>query len=250
MQARFLSETKENLGVNQFVVISDFSENYTFLVQDEIQAYHWANEQCTIHPFCIYFKDDKNVLQTLSFVIIAESLEHNYVAVYLFQTKLIEFLKLKFGRINKIIFFSDGAASQYKNRKKFYNLCVIEKEQKFKVEWHFFATYHGKGPCDAIGGTIKRMATKTSLQRPYTDQILTTKDLFRWIQTKDIATNTFLCTQNDYNRMERKIQNKYNKVKTISGTQKFHCFIPNSTNMSINVKPYSLSKEIINFKLL
>ena len=35
----------------------------------------------------------------------------------------------------------------------------------FEAEWHFFAT--SPGPCDDVGGLLKRMATKASLQRPY-----------------------------------------------------------------------------------
>ena len=27
----------------------------------------------------------------------------------------------------------------------------------------FFATFHGKGPCDRLGGTVKRLAAKSSL---------------------------------------------------------------------------------------
>ena len=30
----------------------------------------------------------------------------------------------------------------------------------------------GKSACDSIGGTLKRLVTKASLQRPYNDQIL------------------------------------------------------------------------------
>ena len=250
MQSKFLHECKEKLVKNEFIVISDFAENYTFVVQDEIQAYHWVNDQCTIHPFCIYYKNEENQLQTISYVVVAESLAHNYVSVYLFQMKLFEFLRSKFTSIDKIFFFSDGAASQCKNKKNFYNLCTIEKDQNFKVEWHFFATYHGKGPCDALGGTLKRMATKASLQRLYTDHILTVKDLFAWIQSKEIATNTVLCTQKEHDTMERRIKNKYTNVKTIPGTQKFHCFIPNNADMSINVKRFSLSNDIQNFKLI
>lgn len=119
MQSKFLKESKEKLAQNEFIVISDFAENYTFLVQDEIQAYHWANDQCTMHPFCIYFKNEDNELQTVSLVVVAESLAHNYVSVYLFQMKLFEFLRSKFDAIDKVTFFSDGAASQYKNKKNF-----------------------------------------------------------------------------------------------------------------------------------
>lgn len=38
---------------NEFVVISDFSENYSFLVQDEIQSFHWANAKFTRLSFIL-----------------------------------------------------------------------------------------------------------------------------------------------------------------------------------------------------
>lgn len=239
---------KENLLPNEFIVICDFAENYSFTVQDEIQAFHWANKQCTIHPFCIYFKNESGELKNLTFVIIAESLCHNYVAVYLFQKKLLEFLKARFNTITKLIFFSDGAASQYKNRIFFYNLCEMQNES-MRVEWHFFATYHGKGPCDAVGGTLKRLATKASLQRLYTNHILTAKDLFDWTKSHVSTINTAFVTEEEHDAFEKKIKNRYNNVKTIRGTQSFHCFLP-VDKTSINVKRYSFAEKVTNVKLL
>ena len=55
----------------------------------------------------------------------------------------------------KIIYFSDGAASQYKNRKNFINLCHHEEDFGISAEWHFSATAHGKGTCDGLGGAVK-----------------------------------------------------------------------------------------------
>ena len=40
------------------------------------------------------------------------------------------------------------------------------------AEWHFSATLHGKGSCDGLGGTVKRLGARASLQRPYNDQIM------------------------------------------------------------------------------
>eukprot|EP00731_Ephydatia_muelleri_P027627 Em0019g500a len=47
-----------------------------------------------------------------------------------------------------------------------------------EAEWHFFATSHGKSAGDGAGGTLKRTATKASLQRPYEGQILTARQLY------------------------------------------------------------------------
>ena len=47
--------------------MDDFSGNFTFVVQDEIQAFHWNNSLATIHPFvCYYMYVDKGDLRTMS----------------------------------------------------------------------------------------------------------------------------------------------------------------------------------------
>ena len=50
MQAMFVTEAKNCLK-NEFLVIGDFSENFTFICQDAIQSFHWTNAQATIYPF-------------------------------------------------------------------------------------------------------------------------------------------------------------------------------------------------------
>jgi len=46
-----------------------------------------------------------------------------------------------------------------------------------KAKWSFFATSHGKSPCDGIGGTVKRSAAMESLQHPLENQILSVKSM-------------------------------------------------------------------------
>lgn len=117
-QSHFLKSLKEKLQPYQFVVILDFSENYKFILQDEVQSFHWNNSQSTIHPFGIYYKEENSAeVQHTNLVIISEVLKHNTTLVHLFQRLLNDFLKTKFGRIEKIFYFSDGAAAHYKNKK-------------------------------------------------------------------------------------------------------------------------------------
>ena len=59
------------------------------------------------------------------------------------------------------------------------------------AEWHFFATSHGKSPCDGIGGTVKRLAARVSLQAVNTNHILTAQQLFQWAEA-NIQGITFL----------------------------------------------------------
>ena len=121
-QSKFFVESKSSLKPGEIVVCADFSENYAFVLQDAAQGFHWNNAQATLHPFIIYYREsDITEIQHLNFVVISDSMNHDTVAVHLFQRKLILFLKRALSSFPvKITYFSDGAASQYKN---FVNLC-------------------------------------------------------------------------------------------------------------------------------
>ena len=49
-------------------------------------------------------------------------------------------------------------------------------------EWNFFVTSHEKSACDGIGGTVKNLTAKASLQRPIDKQILTPLDMFNFCE--------------------------------------------------------------------
>lgn len=239
-QSLFMNEVKETLKENECAVTLDFSENYAFVVQDEAQSYHWSSDYVTIHPFVIYYKQDDKV-KHVSYVIISECLEHNTTAVYCFQKKLIQFLKSYFQfDVEKIYYFSDGSAAQYKNKKNFSNLCFHTQDFGIEAEWHFSATAHGKGPCDGVGGTVKRLATRASLQRPYENQILTPQQLFDWSIQNIKTVNFELVKQEEYIETENFLCNRFEKAQTIKGTQQFHAFLPIKDNLTqIKVKFFS-----------
>jgi len=124
-QSNFLQCSKKMLTPGEFLVVGDFAENYSFVLQDAAQSFHWNNLQATLHPFVCYFKElaTPDVLKHTSFVVISESNNHDTTSVHLFQKVLIQFLTDKFLQPTKIFYFSDGCAAQYKNRKNFSNLC-------------------------------------------------------------------------------------------------------------------------------
>ena len=44
---------RENLDSDTCIVMLDFAENYQYVLQNEIQLFHWNNSQCSIHPAII-----------------------------------------------------------------------------------------------------------------------------------------------------------------------------------------------------
>lgn len=191
-QSSFFETQKKSIKPNEFLVICDFSENYAFMVQNAIQSFHWVNKQCTIHPFVVYYKNGDNI-DHISVVVIAESLKHDVTAVYLFQKRLLAFMQQKFNAIEKIEFFSDGAGGQYKNKKNFFNISQYKEKYGIDVEWHCFATSHGKSPCDGVGGTFKRNARRESLRRT-DNHILNSQDLYTWASNNDSSMIFIHCT--------------------------------------------------------
>ena len=125
------------------------------------------------------------------FTIISENKEHNTIAVHLFQRKLVAFLTEHLGaKPKKIIYMSDVCAGQYKNCYNFTNLCHHEEDFGIPAEWHFFTTSHGKSATDVVAGTVKRTASKASLQRPYKDQILTPSQLYQFVSKEHMQVYT------------------------------------------------------------
>ena len=96
---------------------------------------------------------------------------HDTVTVHCFLQKLLnEYVKVDFLHVHKVFYFSDGSGVQYKNFKSFTNLLLHKQDFNLKIEWHFFATSHGKNACNGVGGTIKCLVTYASLQRPILNQ--------------------------------------------------------------------------------
>lgn len=250
-QSQFLQSTKSQLEPGEFLVVGDFAENYSFVLQDAAQSFHWNNLQATLHPFVCYYTDDtaqndeaaqRKKISHVSFVVISECNTHDTVAVHLFQKVLIEFLTKKIEKPKKVIYFSDGCAAQYKNRKNFINLCHHREDFGMPAEWHFFATSHGKGPCDGIGGTVKRLAARASLQRPYNKQILTPRQLFEFGCSEIPTVNFHYTTIEEHENESALLKERFESTRTIAGTHRLHSFRPISTK-ELEVRDFSTSDD-------
>jgi hypothetical protein len=186
---------------------------------------------------------DDDSTKHISFVVISESNTHDTVAVHLFQRLLLKFLAEKVSTPKHIVYFSDGCAAQYKNRKNFINLCYHEEDFGVTAEWHFFATSHGKGPCDGVGGTVKRLAARASLQRPYDKQILTPRDLFDFACSEIKTVNFIYATTQEHDNEADVLQQRFESARTIGGTQRLHSFRPLSKE-TLEVREYSASSKM------
>ncbi|XP_015127114.1 uncharacterized protein LOC107048461 [Diachasma alloeum] len=242
-QSSYLKEKRESLQNDEFLVICDFAENYAFVVQDAAPAFHWNNDAATVYPVVIYFKEN-DLIAHKSLVIISDCLSHDTVAVYIFTKIIIHFIKEINQDAKKIYYFSDGAPQQFKNLKNFINLYYHKEDFGIRAEWHFFPTAHGKGPCDGVGGTVKRQAARASLQLPPDKQITKPGELYHWCSQPNHLPNITVkfSSQNNYDEMKEFLNARFTSAQTIPATLKIHCVIP-GTDGNLFVKRFSRSED-------
>ena len=126
----------------------DFSENYTCVQQDEIQSAHWQQKQVSLFTAAVWHSGKLHPI-----VLVSDNLSHAKDTVIAYVSSVLQQLSQSVKNVN---IWSDGPASQFKNRYVAAAIQALQKKHCFDIKWNFFATSHGKGPVDGIGGSVKR----------------------------------------------------------------------------------------------
>jgi hypothetical protein len=195
-----------------------------------------------LYPFVTYIKE-QGKLTHFSAAIISDCLEHSTNVFHAFIKKYIEeSLKKKAPMIEKLYFFTDGCAAQYKSFKMTLNIAAFKKDFNLEVELNYFASGHRKNACDGVGGTLKRMAEESSLREKLIETPLAFFELCDqkvekiqavWINTEEIKQHieTF------------KLEERYLLGGTIQGSRQFHKIIPWTTKIEVDMFEISEDQE-------
>lgn len=125
----------------------DFSENFTLEYKDAAQSTYWALNQVTLFTVALYVPGKKAKM----LVYVSDSRDHTKRSICFYLSDL---LRSHCDASDDVIFWSDGPASQFKNKfmLKYFKYMQMAKS-KFslnKIEWNFFATSYGKGAIDGV----------------------------------------------------------------------------------------------------
>jgi len=113
------------------------------------------------------------------------------------------------------------------------------------LNWHYFATSHGKGVVDAVGGTVKRLVYRSILAG---QQCTSATEFVKIAQSKTNTIEVAELTQNDIDESKAQMEPIFKSIKTVSETKKIHC-VKALPNNSIEYRYYSRSatKKIFRF---
>ena len=189
-----------------------------------------------------YKQDSQEKVAVQSMAFFSNDLEHNTGFVYQVQKLLCNYLQLLYPSITNIQYFSDGCSTQYKNYKNLLNLTFHKQDFGFDVVWNFFATSHGKSPCDRLGGTIKRKLTIESLSRTKTNPIFTALQAYEFFKNTMNTVELFYIPKDDLTQVHTKLKTRYELGHTVPRTHSY-VFIPQNIRI-ISFKRIGEDKEI------
>lgn len=211
------SSLKSKCDGKNIVLQVDFSENASITFQREVQAAHWHYQQATLFTAHAWVDGAEN----LSVVIVSDDLAHTKHSIYVYIQRVLKSLCTKFSSIESVEVFSDGPTTQFKQRFLFSNLHSWEQEYGINITWNFFATSHGKGAVDGIGGTVKRavlrniLAEKTHVTTPEEYALLADK-LCEKIEIQYVS-------KEEIDMSKQFLDCKWKNVLAVPGTHKIHC---------------------------
>ena len=201
-----LKQMRESLDpVNEVSVQMDYSENYACIYQDEPAQVFYDRRNITIHPMVVHYTSEDGQLHHKSFAGISDITQHSAGMALAFITKLMpHILEIK-PNVQIVHYITDSPASQYRNKSI---LKLVAQHAKLfpgiYATWDYLEAGHGKGPCDGIGGSIKKRA-EIAVKK---GTIITSGSEFvTWANTEYSVVKLFLAKEGEVKSAERSLKN-------------------------------------------
>ncbi|KAH7964923.1 hypothetical protein HPB49_002558 [Dermacentor silvarum] len=132
-QGKAIFEEKQCTQRGSIVFHFDLAENWTVVLPDEVQAYHWQKQQVSAFTCVVTTKKS-----TESFAIVSDDLSHDSAHACLAIKKVKEWVDDNLPVYSKVTYVSDGAASHYKNR---YRLFEFGKSDCPNTQWNILSNW-------------------------------------------------------------------------------------------------------------
>ena len=198
----------------------------------------------------LYYKDDNEELNNENIVIVPDEMGHTSRVVVTFLDAIVpkikkcapnihkvhyytdsptSKIKKSAPNIHKVHYYTDSPTSQYRNQIIFHAVANHKEIYECGATWNYFEAGHGKGPCDGLGGTVKRMADEAVMSGKATIQ--DAEDFLKWTQTENCSMKTmhFMFVQSSISQQKSAPLSMY-EMKPVKGTMQLHAVIGKGNN--------------------
>ena len=222
-QYREVRRLRENLPQNEILVWMDFAENYTCSTVEEPQKAYWNKDSVSLHTMVAYFPDG-NAKTIQSCVAISNIQTHNATVVYSILRKVVPLLKEECPNLAKIHYLTDSPTSQYRNKTMFQVVCDHEEDFGILARWNYLEVWHGKGPCDGLGASVKRSADMAVKQEKCSIQ--DAADFISWAENVDSSKVKYIHYDEHDIELAQEVLSKKEPPLAVTGTMKLHAVVP------------------------
>ncbi len=169
-----------------------------------------------------------------SYALVSDVLDHSKSTIIPFLDRILEEL------IEVVHIWSDGPSSQFKNRFIAASLSTLEAKYCMKIYWNYFATAHGKGPVDGIGGALKRQVWMNVKSRK--SMVRNASEFIDAVDKSSLVT-VILMTGDEINQRTSNLnlQEIWNGARAIVGITNFHHLFVNNNGRVVG---YQLTNNI------
>ena len=216
-QEHMYNEDRSNAVANSDPVNAllqlDFSENYTCVSQDEIQSAHWNQFQVSLLTSSLWYDGTQHPI-----ILASDNNDHSKETIIPYLSSLLKSLP---PHIKTISIWSDGPSSQFKNSFIAKAIILLQKIHNMEIRWNYFATSHGKGPVDGIGGAVKRKVFNEVKKRKHI-----VKDAASFVAAAEgssVQVVEMKSSDIDDISSSLKLAEVFNETATIPGISDAHC---------------------------
>ena len=196
-----------------YVIQIDFAMAYSCEYQNEIQSALWSRASVNLFTVAIFNKG-----HCKSYLICTDSVDKGKNTVFTFLSYLSELIPSH----SDVIIFSDGPSSEFKNKFAMKVISTLAKQGNRTVWWKYFATSHGKGVVDGIGGRAKSMVRRAVMSKGPQSPIVQSSVDFANVAEKILTeTEVVHISQEDIDRNVEWCRS-YDNVLPVPGIQKMH----------------------------
>lgn len=162
-------EIKDSLKPGELAIHMDFAESYSCRDGSSVtQCAHWNKSVVCIHPMVVYYHDretESTKHETVCYLSHCDKKDSIMVFSILKKFFQVDVPKIfPTYEVKRVYYVTDGPTSQYRNKFIFWVIANHKRIFKCECQWHYLEAGHGKGPCDGVGGTLKRDAYEATKQ--------------------------------------------------------------------------------------